>query len=153
MDDSKISESMGSGQVVGPQIPLLKNGQYDLAFDYYETVKLFGGRSKKLALWFRVISNGEEFESILPRYYNVLEIKGKPQRGGDFKVGRNSNFFREYVRIFNLPKRLDRIPMTAFQNVIIIGDVRTVNFGYDQKKLPTSLRYSVIDELKKVKEI
>ena len=73
---------LAQGTVCGEKPPLVKPGVYDLAFLHHETARLFGGRALKLVLWFRIITLGEYFEVVLPRYYNVLSIKGKPQKYG-----------------------------------------------------------------------
>lgn len=121
-------------------------GEYELAFLDFETKRMFRN-SEKLVLWFRVTDIGEGFGTTLARYYNVKHI-GRAGRGGRFKPERRSECLREYVLLFNvLPSRLDRIPMTPFDNRIIRGRVRSVKKNYSQRKIPKPLQYSVIDEL------
>jgi hypothetical protein len=123
-----------------------------LSFDGYETRILFG-RASKLILWFTIITFGPYFDLVkLPRYYNVTRIIGKQQRNGRFKVGFRSDFLREYGRLFRHPTRLDRITMSPFERHIIIGRVRTVTVGHDQKKIPEFLQYSVLEELTGIRE-
>lgn len=154
-DSDMTSGNHGQGFIDGEAKPLLKPGTYDLSFRYYETVKLFGGKVPKLVLWFQIITQGKAYGIVLPRYYNVTRIKDKPKRWGDFVVGRNSLFLREYVNLFCMPasSRLDRIPMTAFKNVIIRGRIKTVHKGYDARRIPKGLEYSVIAELEKKKKL
>lgn len=146
-DDGKL----GCGRIDGEQRPLVKQQVYDLAFGYYETVKLFGGRSPKLVLWFRIVTPGEYFDVVLPRYYNVKRVIGTPAKNGDFKVGQNSGFLREYVTLFHMPHRADRIPMSVFPKHLYKGKVKTVVRGFNQRKIPKQLQYSVISELIEVK--
>ena len=110
------------------------------------------GRAPKLVLWFRVLTMGEHFEKRLPRFYNITRLVGRPAKHGRFKVGRSSAFLREYLRLFSTTNRLDRIPMSRFEQHILVGKVRTVRTGGDQKRIPDALHYSVIDELLRVEE-
>lgn len=148
-------DNIGQGFIDGEARPLIEPGMYDLSFRYYETVKLFGGKVSKLVIWFQIITQGKAFGIVMPRYYNVTKINGKPRRWGDFKIGRNSSFLREYVAVFGMPasNRLDRIPMTVFKNNIIRGRVKTVHKGYDARRIPKGLEYSVICELEKKKQL
>jgi hypothetical protein len=122
---------------------LVPPGEYELRFDYFET-KIMFKRAAKLVLWFTVISVGP--------HYNVTRIIGKPQRNGRFKVGFRSDFLREYARLFRTPTRLDRISMSEFTRHIIVGRVRTVTEGHDQKAIPEGLRYSVLQELTGIRQ-
>lgn len=140
--------------VSGKAPPFVEPGTYELVLVDYETSRMFG-KAEKLAMRFRVISQGPAFGKELSRYYNVERIIGKPGKQGRFKVARHSNFVLEYVTLFEylgVPKRLDRFPMSAFKGVIIVGEVKTVSRNYNQRRLPTPLQYSVISELLKVKE-
>jgi len=106
------------------------------------------GRAQKLVLWFTIIEMGEYFDvAQLARYYNISRLIGRPQKYGRFKVGFNSGFLREYATLFGIPLRLDRIPMSRFENCIIRGKVRTVTSGHDQRDIPLGLQYSVITNL------
>jgi hypothetical protein len=130
---------------------LVPAGEYQLAFDHHETAVMFG-RAPKLVLWFRIVTMGDHFEKRVPRFYNVTRLIGRPCKHGRFKVGRSSAFLREYLRLFHCTNRLDRIPMSRFEQHVIVGKVRTVRIGGDQKRIPETLQYSVIDELVRVEE-
>lgn len=149
-DDTQLKDVTGFGGIVGPKIPLIPSEKYEFVFEYYETSKLLGGRALKLTLWFKVITPGKSFELVIPRYYNVLRIIGKPGKNGNFKVGWNSNFTREFSDLFGAPSRPDRMPMSNFKNKIIVGETRVVSIGYQQRKIHKELRYSVIKRLLKV---
>lgn len=141
--------------IAGKAPPLVEPGEYDLVLVDYETSRMFG-KAEKLALNFRIVTQGPHFGEVVSRYYNVKRIIGKPAKGGRFQVARGSNFLFEYMTIFEhlgQPKRLDRVPMSHFENNIIIGRVKTVVKNYNQRKLPHALQYSVIEELLRVKEI
>ena len=121
-------------------------GDFDVAFVVFSTFVLFG-RASKLNLQFKVATFGEHFEKRISRYYNVTRLIGRPGANGRFKVGFSSDFIREYGRLFPVPPRLDRIPMSSFQNHIFTARVRTVDKGSQQEAIPDGLRYSVISEL------
>ena len=139
-------------EIDGELRPLIKSGQYDVAFKGFKTVRMFNGRAEKLELCFEVITHGKYFGIKIPRYFNV-KIKGKPQNEGCFKAPQSGNFLREYANLFELPKRLDRIPMSMYKNKIFECSVKTVKTGYNQAKIHKQLQYSVITELIKVKEL
>lgn len=140
-----FAEMEGEGPALVPP------GVYELRFDWHETAVMFG-RAPKLVLWFTIISFGPYFDIVkLPRFYNIRKVIGRPARNGRFKAGHKSNFCREYYRLFRPPTRLDRIPMTPFERHIILGRVRTVTKGSDQKEIPDGLQYSVLEELVGIK--
>lgn len=146
------STSIGCDFIDGEKPPLVKPGIYDFAFDYYETILLFG-RAPKLVLWFRIMQMGEYNGLRLPRYYNVKRIVGKPHRNGDFRVGWKADFIREYVNLFSLPQRIDRIAMAGYKKYIIRGKVKTVTNDLKQRGIPKPLQYSVIQEIRGKKEL
>ena len=128
-------------------IPFVAPGEYQLAYVSHQTYQYFA-RSLKVVVWFRIVSVGPHFGKVIPRYYNVKKLKGKPGKNGLFIPGRSSDFIREYCRLFpEQLTRLDRIPLSAFQSSLIVGKVRTVKSDRKQKELPEPLKYSVIDEL------
>jgi hypothetical protein len=149
--DTPETPNAGYGSLDGERPPLIPPGVYDFRFDYWETRVLFG-RAPKLVLWFTVISYGDYFDRVrLPRNYNTRLI-GKAQRFGRFKPGFKCDFLREYVTLFQMPPRLDRIPMSVFEKVIVVAKVRTVTTGSKQENIPPALQYSVIARLLDVKK-
>ena len=131
--------------------PIVKPGLYDLALIDYKTALMFAGRAAKLIMRFRIITFGEHFETELYRYYNVARIIGRPQKNGCFKCSAKGDFLREFATLFaGRITRLDRIPMSAFEKVIIEGKVSTVKQSRG-KPIPELLQYSVISELRRVK--
>jgi hypothetical protein len=152
MDTPETRNASGYGVLDGDRPPLILPGLYDFRFDYYETKVLFG-RAPKLVLWFTVVTFGEYFDRVrLPRYYNLAKLMEKPRKWGRFKVGYKSDFLREYATLFSAPLRLDRIPMSAFEKVMVEGKVRTVSTGSKQEAIPAGLQYSVIGQLVEVKK-
>jgi hypothetical protein len=144
--DGQVHEK-GYAALEGDAPSHVKPGVYQLRFDYYATAVMFG-RAPKLVLWFTIIEPGPYFDLMkLPRFYNVRKLIGRPAKFGRFKVGFKSTFLRDYARLFRVPARLDRIPMSEFGRRIIVGRVRTVTHGSNQLPIPEGLQYSVIEEL------
>ena len=123
---------------------------YDLRYRHYETARMFG-RAQKLILWFTIAEPGDDFDKQLPRYYNISRLIGRPQKYGQFKVGFNSDFLREYADLFGVPPRLDRIPMSKFEHCFVRGKVRTVTTASGQQPKHKDLQYSVVDEIRGLK--
>jgi hypothetical protein len=133
-------------EIEGERPALITPGEYELAFQYHRTLYLFG-RAPKVACYFKIMTMGQHFELILPRYYNAKTLSSKPRKGGAFKVGWHSDFLREYAALFGLPPRLDRVSTETFRNVILRGRVAQVTTDSKQRVIPDPLRYSVIAEL------
>lgn len=128
-------------------LPFVPAGVYSLVYIAHETHKFFN-RSCKAVFWFRITDYGEHFGKVIPRYYNVKRLVGKPGRSGQFVPGRSSDFLREFCRVSTARiVRLDRLPLTDFQRVQIRARVRVVSQDAKQRELPDALRYSVVDEL------
>ena len=132
-------------------LPLVPGGIYTLTYLYHETGKVF--RSPKLTIWFKITDFGPYFGKVVPRYYNIRRLSGKPGKDGRFVVGRSQDFLREYARLFPNPiNRLDRISMSPFENKLIKACIREVKRDYRQRELAPPLQYSVVDELIRVDE-
>ena len=132
-------------------LPLVPPGEYEAYFDRWQTVALFGGKSKKVILWFALATPGV-MGTRLPRYYNVKELKGKPRLMGQFKVGQKSTFARDYCRLLGPPRRRGLFSVSRFENKIFRVRVRTVERGSDQSKIAHCLQYSVIGELLRLQQ-
>jgi hypothetical protein len=146
--------SIHTGEIWGEELPLIPEKIYDLGYLDYST-SLMMGKNPKLVIRFQIVEQGDSFGVVLSKYYGVSKLKGKPKKYGIFQVGRKSNFLRDFLTLFpdQSVKRLDRIPMTRFQGVIIKGQVKTVSKGYNQRKIPEPLQYSVIGDLLKIKTL
>lgn len=137
---------IGYAAIEGERPALVPPGTYDVSFCGFSTFILFG-RASKLNVQFKILTTGEHFEKRISRYYNVARLIGRPGPNGRFKCGFSSDFLREYAKLFPVPNRLDRIPMSSYEKHIFIAKVRTVEKGSQQEAIPDSLRYSVISEL------
>jgi hypothetical protein len=131
-------------------LPKIKPGVYDLVFVEYETARMFKGNAPKLVMWFRIVTLGEYFEVLLPRYYNVQNVAKRRTKNGSFKAGPKSDFMREYCTLFpGRIGRLDRIPMSPFRRSIIKGRISLVKEARG-REIPAELQYSRIEQLIKV---
>lgn len=136
----------GDNFVIDRELPCIPPGKYEMGFDTWETCALYGGRARKLILWFAVLS--PEYMGLrIPRYYNVRELNGKPGKRGRFKVGKKSDFLREFVHVHGMPDRLDRISPARYQGNKYLAKVRTVETGNRNRPIPKELRYSVVDQI------
>jgi len=136
--------------VTGPSAVLVPPQNYNVTLHSFRTVRMF--KAPKLELVFRIVSYGDAFGKTVSRYYNVDAIIGKPQDRGRFKVSRNRDFTREYYTLFDYGgKRLDRLPMSLFEGVIIEAQVVTVKESRGAV-IPKPLRYSKIAKLNRVVE-
>jgi hypothetical protein len=146
----RIVES-DAGEMVGDLPALLPPGDYQLRLDFWATSKLFG-RSPKLALWFKVMDMGEHFEARVPRYYNVVDLKGRAGRWGRFKAAAGGALARDYARLLALPKRFDRFNLEQLTRHVVSGKVDTVTTGSRQEKLAPASQYSVVRELLRIEQ-
>lgn len=122
-------------------------GEYELEYLNFHTGIIHG--SPKVALCFRVATMGEHFHVPLARYYHVQQVGKK----GFFKAGWHSDLIREFTRVIGVrPQRRDRIPLTRYKGLYIIGRVHTVVRDRRQRDLLEPSRYSVISELLKIKQ-
>lgn len=124
---------------------LVPPGIYSLKFTHWWTGIMFG-RSQKLALCFKTVDFGENFDTEVRRWYNV-KVRGRTGRNGQFSAGWGSDLLREYVAIIGTRKRNDRIALNAYSGLIVRAEVGTVNSTRTQEKLPIDLQYSVIRKL------
>ncbi len=128
--------------VVGDLIPIVPAGEYLVALDHYRTAMMFG-RQPKLIMGWRVVE-GERMGIVIPRFYNVRQLKSKPGNRGKFLIGRHSDYLHDYVRLHGRPDRLDRMPMTPWRNCILRAEVGTVTSGRGGRELPEPLQYSKV---------
>ncbi|MBL6749287.1 MAG: hypothetical protein ISP90_02145 [Nevskia sp.] len=130
---------------------LIPPGRYELRFLNHETAVMF--MAPKLVMWFSVVNFGEYFEKIVPRFYNVRRLIGKPGRGGRFMAKAGGEFILDYYSMFKPGTRLDRLSFDPWRSNIIHGNVGTVTVTGRQRALPEPLQYSVIKSFAGVKQL
>ena len=127
--------------------PILINpGEYEITLSRYWKGYLYG-KSSKLILVFRIVTEGSYYGQHIYRCYN---IKGLTKRKEIIPKGWHSNFVREYSRLFGMPRKLRDIGIRQFKHKVFKCRVRTVKKDFKQRPLPDDMQYSVIDELLKV---
>jgi len=145
--DLHIVADCGEFSIDEDLMPLVEPGLYTARYVRHETRQFFGS-AYKAVFWFQITDFGPAFEVVVPRYYNVNKLVGKAGRGGKFVPGRNSDFMREYCRVFpSRIKRKDRIALAALKDVLVKVRVRTTVKDRRQRSLPEPLKYSVVEEI------
>ena len=134
--------------IEGDDSPLIPEGVYELGYVDHSTW-MFMGRQPKVVIWFSVIDLGDYFGLVIPAYYNVDRFIGRRGRNGGFKARKKSNLVRDFYRVFphHALTRLDRIPLSKFETVVIQGTVETVKQGYDQRAIPEPVQYSIVKRI------
>ena len=134
----------------GEDSPLIPEGSYEMSYLYHTTWR-FMGRQPKVVAYFVIMEPGEYFQVVLPAYYNAIKLIGKCCKNGGFKAAKKSYLVRDYCRVFPtqpLP-RLDRIPLTRLESVIVRGTVVTVGKDFQQQDIPEPARYSRVVRIDK----
>ena len=130
--------------------PLIPEGIYEMSY-LYHTTWVFMGRQPKVVVYFAITEPGDHFQVVLPAYYNVIKLIGRRCKGGGFKAAKKSHLVRDFCRVFPtqpLP-RLDRIPLTRLESVIVRGSVVTVKKDFEQLDIPAAALYSRVARIDK----
>ncbi len=134
-------------EAVDPSRPIILNlGEYELTYVGHKISCLFG-KSVKLNIEFKIVTEGKCFGKKIVKYYNV---KSTDKKKRIIPTGWHSDYAREYMVLFGEPNTLRDFRICSFKNKIIWATVRTVTSDSKQGKLPETLQYSVVDKLIKV---
>jgi hypothetical protein len=133
------------GEIESPAV-LIPDGVYQVAFQHWYTVRMFG-KANKLAIVFKIVDQGPFFGAVLCRWYHVRRFIGHIGKSGRFTAGPHSDLVREYAAIVGFPARMDRIALSAYRNCVLNVEVGTVGSDSKQRDLPGAARYSVIRRL------
>lgn len=137
--------TLADGIVEGNEWPLVPDGEYVMQCLWYETVLAF--RTPKVILHMQIVEPGQHYGKILLRAYRVKELIGKRGKHGRFRVTRHQELFLALVRLHNRSLRYKQISLRALTKVVLRVTTRTVVTDYCGRPLPTSLHYSVVDQL------
>lgn len=130
-------------ELVGEQPAHIPDGVYVCRFEGYLTKYMFG-RCPKLYLRFSTFLCGQQY--MLDKYYNVKEIVGSCGAQGKFKLGRRSNFYRDYLRLFgSFPLTLDQ--MAVWEGKCFLCEVKSVKKDAAGDELEADLQYSKIAKI------
>ena len=127
-------------------LPLIPENEYILGYENYETYQYFN--TPKIKVNFTVLDEGKYYGTRLSLFYRVEKLTGPTGKYGRFQPrGMNSDFVRDWIKLFGRPKRNDRLSLHRLKSVLIKANVSTVT--HDSKKRPLSVdsRYSCISEL------
>ena len=126
---------------------LIPEGEYEAALVDYETGIYFFGHSPKVVLWWRIITMGAAFETVIPGYYAVRRLTGKGRRRGRFQIGLKSRLARDIALMTNARPPLDHVPLDHLQGHLFRIAVRTIVRDSGQKTIPKGAQYSIVDQV------
>ena len=126
---------------------LIAEGEYEAALLDYETGIYFFGHSPKVVLWWRIVTMGAAFETVLPAYYAVRRLTGKGRRRGRFQIGLKSRLARDLALMTNARPPLDHVPLDDLQGHLFWISVRTTVRDSGQKAIPKGAQYSIVDQV------
>ena len=102
---------------------LIDAGVYDAVLVNWKVNYSGYFRKHVLLMHFRIVDMGEYHGVVLPAWFNVKHTKSKTT----IKAGWRSDFLRMYQECFDIQlKRTDRISMAPFHNVLLKGEVITI---------------------------
>jgi hypothetical protein len=130
----------------GKDWPLVPDGEYQAVFIGHETARY--GRSSRAYLHFRIVDPGAQHGKELYRAYPVAALKGRPQKGGAFRVTKHQWLFKLLCKATDAKARPDRLSLNALKNRVWVISTRTVRKDYRQNEHPVFCQYSVVDEVK-----
>ena len=131
--------------------PRVPDGVYHFKLVSYETSYMFD--SPRLILTLTIIDHGEYHGIALPRYYNVLRLKGKPRKYGMFVPTKGGDFLIDYYSLVpGRQQRADRLSMSPLLNKIILAETATVTRNNRKKELPEPLWHSKVKKLIELRE-
>jgi len=132
--------------------PKIKPGKYEVMMKNYYTAMMYGGKAPKLILDFVIVGQCKEFGSVIPKYYNALNLIGRPRKRGRFKVGKKSDFARDFFDFIHCgTARMDRLCVSHFEGIRFLAEIVTVKRARN-RNIPEPLQYSKIGRLLKVVE-
>ena len=126
--------------------PLVPDGVYEAVYVRHSIATVFNTR--KLFVWFRIVEHGDYYQHELFRAYR-LKGKKAPDKKGALNVGVRSDLYRMLVRVQDIKLRTDRLSLRSLKGVVLQIKTRTVSKDFEQRELPTWLRYSVVDDVLK----
>ena len=134
--------------------PKIPDGEYVVEFTRYYTAEMFKKQTPKVCLVFWIVE-GEFAGFELQRFYTAGRLIGSIGEQGDFKAkSQTCVMLMEYCTCFpdQEIKRLDRIPMSRWEEGQFIVQTRSTKQNHQRRNIPTQLQYTVIDEIiKRVK--
>lgn len=125
--------------------PSIAPGRYEAIYTHHETKFIY--QCPKVFVWFRIVSPGPAFDTMVYRAYRVRALTTKQGKNGGFKASRGSDVYHDLGRILDIRLRPDRVSATALRGVVVSVSVRNVVKDHKQRPLLAWDQYSVIDKL------
>ena len=138
-----VEGEAADGIVEGRQWPLVPDGQYLAVYVGHDVVEMQQfKRQAKVFIHLRLIDAGEYTGRVLFRAYRVRRIVGRR-----FIVGPRSDLLMMVCRILDHRARPDRISLQGLRHILVVVRTRTICTDRRQRQLPTTMHYSVVDEI------
>ena len=144
------AQEIGFATLDAERPTLVPPGDYKLRFSHYETKVIF--KKPKLFVWFTIATFGEHFGKRVSAVLRTAQADGQIGKESTLRCRLEKRFPARVHEAVRLAARLDRIAMTHFEQAEIIGRIRTVRQGSQQRAIPDALQYSVVDELLRLDE-
>lgn len=121
--------------------PLLPNGVYQAQCINYNT-RRFGVNTKKLFVWFKIIEGKYEGEKL-------FMVFNMPPDG---KLTPGYKYYNTWAMVngWQKPSRNAKMSPRIFKNKIFRIQTRTVKRKHNDKEMPDSFNYSVVDRILEV---
>ena len=133
------------------ELILIPPGEYELTYTCHETSYYMGGQAK-VAVWFEIIDHSDHYGTSLARYYNAKSLIDKPSVGGAFTVGMGSDCAHEFAWITNQLIDPANVTLEEFSDLVILGEVKTVDKTRKKKERHPLMQYSKVNALLKATE-
>lgn len=125
--------------------PKIAPGEYEAVYVHHETKFIY--QCPKVFIWFRIVSPGPAYDTMVYRAYRVRALTTRQGKNGGFKVSRGSDIYHDLGRILDIRIRPDRASASTLRGIVCRVKVRTVIKDHKQRPLPDWDQYSVIDDL------
>ena len=123
---------------------LIPEDNYQVVYVSHETTK--GSFGSKVNITFRIITQGEYYETLIDAHYNVKDgsLSGKRK---SIKLSRHSKLVLELIKVLGCKVRPNRLSPSALKGLLIWVKVKTVKTNSKQQQLPELLWYSKVDSM------
>lgn len=121
-------------------------GEYAARFVGCETWARIHGWAPRVVLVFALVDPGY-VGTIVPGFYRVVRLHGKPRRNGRFAIGSRSRLWRDLTRMLDRRAPTDRVPVEALTDRLYSIMLRDVETDCDEHPLGTG-KYSAVDWIK-----
>jgi hypothetical protein len=124
--------------------PLIRDGTYEAQCIDFNS-KFYLGKTRKLFLHFKILTNGEYFGERIFQAFNMPYNR---------RIRQGSKYYKTWVMVndWKKPTRNAKMSPRLFKNKIFKIKTRTVKPMHNRKEMPQHFWYSVVDEIIEVIE-